>query len=563
MASFEIITVPTKPFAGQKPGTSGLRKKVAEVMQTNYLENFVQAIFDSLPEDYKGKTIVLGGDGRYYNDVAIQTIIKMAAANGCGKILVAKDGIFATPAVSATVRARKAYGAIILTASHNPGGPNDDFGIKYNISNGGPAPEDVTNAIYKATTTITQYKTSNLPQIDLSKIASHTFGSFTVEVIDAFSDYVPLLEKIFDFPAIKSLIARPNFKCLFDSLNGVTGPFSRRIFHEILGAPIESCVHSEPLNDFGGLHPDPNLTYASALVARVNSDEERIDFGCAWDGDGDRNMILGHKFFVTPSDSLAVIADYAALAIPHFKGGLKALSRSMPTSAAVDRVAKKLGLPLYEVPTGWKFFGNLMDKYEAEGSDGFICGEESFGTGSAHIREKDGIWATLAWLNILAYKNKDVAEGAPLVSVGDIVREHWKTYGRNYYCRYDYEGVDADAANKMIAHLRSVIQSTTPGTKMGNFELSKADDFEYRDPVDNSVSSKQGIRFVFSDGSRFVVRLSGTGSVGATIRLYLEQYEPTKIDLNAQEALKPLIRVALDTMNLKEFIGTETPTVIT
>jgi phosphoglucomutase len=348
-----------------------------------------------------------------------------------------------------------------------------------------------------------------------------------------------------------------------DSLNGVTGPFSRRIFHEILGAPLDACAHSVPLDDFGGLHPDPNLTYAADLVARVNSDAEHIDFGCAWDGDGDRNMILGHKFFVTPSDSLAVIAHYATTAIPHYKAGLKALSRSMPTSAAVDRVAKALKLPLYEVPTGWKFFGNLMDKYETEGSEGFICGEESFGTGSAHIREKDGIWATLAWLNILAFKNKNVAVGSPLVSVGDIVREHWKIYGRNYYCRYDYEAVDTAAANNMMANLNDLIKSAKAGVKMGAFELAKADDFEYLDPVDKSVSSKQGIRFVFSDGSRFVVRLSGTGSVGATIRLYLEQYEPNKIDLNALDALKPLIRVALDAMNLNKFIGTETPTVIT
>jgi len=558
-----VETVATTPFQGQKPGTSGLRKKVVEVKVPHYLENFTQATFDAVTE-LKGGVLVLGGDGRYYNDVAIQVIIKMAAANGVSKVLVAQNGIFATPAVSATIRARKATGAIILTASHNPGGPENDFGFKYNISNGGPAPEKITEAIYAITTKIDNYKIAKMDNIDLSQLKSYTFGNFTVEVIDAMTDYLELFHKIFDFKELSKLIQRPGFQCLFDSLSGVTGPFAKRIFVDELRASPDSLQGATPLPDFGGGHPDPNLVYADSLVKAMYSKEKHIEFGCAWDGDGDRNMVLGKDFFVTPSDSVAIIAAQAGC-MPFYKSGLKAVSRSMPTSGALDRVATKLGLPLFEVPTGWKFFGNLMDKYEAEGSQGFICGEESFGTGSAHIREKDGIWAVLAWLSILASKNNSIAHGEKIVTVADIVKAHWKEFGRNYYCRYDYEGVSSEGADKMMAYLRTYVEELKKGDKLDGFEVASADDFKYVDPVDGSVSARQGIRIVFLDGSRIIVRLSGTGSSGATIRLYLEQYEadPALHDKETADALGPLIKLALKTLKLTEFIGTEVPTVIT
>jgi len=562
MSQFEVEQIPTKPFPGQKPGTSGLRKKVVEVQVPHYLENFTQSTFDAIPE-LKGGVIVLGGDGRFYNDVAIQIVIRIAAANGVNKVLVAKDGIFATPAVSATVRARKATGAIILTASHNPGGPENDFGYKYNVSNGGPAPEKVTEAIFAKTLVIDHYRIAKLPDIDISKIGSHKWQGFEVEVIDAVEDYLTLFRRIFDFKAISALLQRPDFKCVFDSLSGVNGPFAKRIFVQELGANPESLQGADPLPDFGGGHPDPNLVYAHNLVEAMYSKDKYINFGCAWDGDGDRNMIMGKDFFVTPSDSVAIIAAHAASSIPFYQDGLKAVSRSMPTSGALDRVSQKLGIPLYEVPTGWKFFGNLMDKYEAEGSQGFICGEESFGTGSAHIREKDGMWAVLAWLSILAVQNAQVPVGQPLVSVADIVQQHWKEYGRNYYCRYDYEGVATKGADEMIAHLVTVITSSKKGDRFGEFELASADEFEYKDPVDGSVSAHQGIRFIFTDGSRIIIRLSGTGSSGATIRLYLEKYESVHIGTKTEDALGPLIKVALDTTKIKHFVGTDVPTVIT
>eukprot|EP01127_Copromyxa_protea_P012977 TRINITY_DN3432_c0_g1_i1.p1 TRINITY_DN3432_c0_g1~~TRINITY_DN3432_c0_g1_i1.p1 ORF type:complete len:560 (-),score=136.05 TRINITY_DN3432_c0_g1_i1:49-1728(-) len=557
----KVVEVQTVPFKGQKPGTSGLRKKVTEVQTPHYFENFVQCTFDAV-EELKGGTLVLGGDGRFYNDVAIQTVIKMALANGVKKVFVAKDGLFCTPAVSASIRARKATGGIILTASHNPGGPTEDFGIKYNGSNGGPAVESVTEKIFRKTETITSYKTSDLKDIDLTTVATHTFGDFTVEVIDARDDYVGLLKQIFDFDAIRELMKKEGFKFLFDALNGVMGPFAKKVLVDELGAPIESLQGATPLPDFGGGHPDPNLVYAKKLVDRLYSKEENIFFGCAWDGDGDRNMVLGHNFFVTPSDSVAIISANAS-SIPFYKDGLKAVSRSMPTSGALDRVAKDLNIPLYEVPTGWKFFGNLMDKYEAEGSQGFICGEESFGTGSAHIREKDGMWAILAWLSIIAAKNA----GNEVVSVADIVKDHWKKFGRNFYCRYDYEAVSLEGANKMVTHLVERISGLKKGDKLGIFEtpLEYADEFEYTDPVDGSLSAHQGLRFAFQDGSRIIIRLSGTGSVGATIRLYLEKYEPNvdNHDKETLDILAPLIKTALSEMKLHEFIGTETPTVIT
>eukprot|EP01128_Nolandella_sp_AFSM9_P004472 TRINITY_DN200_c1_g2_i1.p1 TRINITY_DN200_c1_g2~~TRINITY_DN200_c1_g2_i1.p1 ORF type:complete len:581 (+),score=188.88 TRINITY_DN200_c1_g2_i1:47-1744(+) len=565
MASFEVVTVATKPFEGQKPGTSGLRKRVKEVQQPDYLENFIQSIFTSLGDDLAGSSIVLGGDGRFHNDVAIQLVIKIAAANGVKKVLVAQDGIFPTPAVSATIRARKLLGGVILTASHNPGGPEDDFGIKYNAANGGPAPSSLTDKMYEIASSITEYKTSSISDVDVSVIGTVEYEGFSVEVIDPNEDYIALLSTIFDFEAIKKLLSRADFTPLFDSLNGVTGPASRKIFHELLGADISSCRNSVPLPDFGGLHPDPNLVYAADLVKLVDESTTPVyNFGCAFDGDGDRNLVIGGgpKFFVTPSDSVGIIAHYATC-IPYYKDGLKAVARSMPTSASLDRVAKALNIPLYETPTGWKFFQSLMgDIYEKQGSNGFICGEESFGTGSAHIREKDGIWAVLAWLSIIAHKNENTTEGQ-LVSVKDIVEEYWKTYGRNYYQRYDYEGVSADGANKMMEHLRSLTVSLKAGEAFDSFSLDSATEFEYTDPVDKSVTSRQGMIFSFTDGSRFVIRLSGTGSVGATIRLYLEKYEEKELALLAEDALKPLIVVALRTLKLKEFVDREEPSVIT
>eukprot|EP01124_Arcella_intermedia_P016559 TRINITY_DN2317_c0_g1_i1.p1 TRINITY_DN2317_c0_g1~~TRINITY_DN2317_c0_g1_i1.p1 ORF type:complete len:557 (-),score=157.76 TRINITY_DN2317_c0_g1_i1:32-1702(-) len=556
MAAFQVETVQTKAYLDQKPGTSGLRKKVTDIQAAeHYIENFVQSIYDSIsPAELTGATILVGGDGRYLNDVVIQKIIRISAANGVGKILIGEKGILSTPACSAIIRARKCLGGIVLTASHNPGGPDGDFGIKYNVSNGGPAPEWLTDKIFEKTKGITQYKIAKLPETNIGNIGVVEYGSFSVEVISSMSDYIPLLQTIFDFEKLKNLAKKPNFKVLLDSLNGVTGPYAKHIFTEVLGFPANSTQNDVPLPDFGKGHPDPNLVYAHSLVKRMFSDEG-IAFGCAWDGDGDRNMVTGDNFFVTPSDSVAIIAANATV-IPYYKNGLVAVSRSMPTSGALDRVAKHLGLPLYEVPTGWKFFGNLMDKYEKEGSSGFICGEESFGTGSAHIREKDGIWATLAWLSILEAKN---------ASVADIVKDHWKQFGRNYYSRYDYESVDAGGANKAIENLRNVAKGLKKGDKLGDFEIDFADEFQYTDPVDGSVSRNQGTRFVFSDGSRFVVRLSGTGSVGATIRLYLEKYEPNpdKLSQKTEDALAAVVKVALDTLNLKTYIGTDVPTVIT
>lgn len=556
MASFEISTIPTKPFDGQKPGTSGLRKKVKVFMEGFYLHNFIQSIFNSLPQDeLKGCTLVVGGDGRYFNDKASQIIIKIAAANGVGKILIGQDGILSTPATSAVIRGRKAYGAIILTASHNPGGPENDFGVKYNVTNGGPAPENVTDKIYEHTKKITEYKIANIPDVDLSKLGTKQFGNFQVEVIDSVDDYLKLLKTIFDFDSLKKLFERPDFTFLSDSLNGVTGPYCKRIFVDELKAPLESLRNYEPKPDFGGGHPDPNLTYASTLVKEMSSG--KYEFGAAYDGDGDRNMILGKNFFVNPSDSLAILAANAEC-IPYFKGKLKGVSRSMPTGSAIDKVANKKNLEFYEVPTGWKFFGNLMDAGKIQ-----ICGEESFGTGSDHIREKDGVWAILAWLSILAAKN---SPGKPFVSVESIAKEHWKQFGKNFFTRYDYEEVASEGANQMMQHLETLIEDpNTKGKKVGNYTIQTCDNFEYKDPIDGSVAKKQGIRFVFSDGSRLVFRLSGTGSSGATIRMYIDKYEQDEkqFEKDSQEALKDLIEVALELSQLKKFTGREKPTVIT
>ncbi|TYJ07163.1 hypothetical protein E1A91_A12G285300v1 [Gossypium mustelinum] len=556
----KITSVPTKPIEGQKTGTSGLRKKVKVFMEENYLSNWIQSLFNSLPpEDYKNGVLVLGGDGRYFNREASQIIIKIAAGNGVGKILVGREGILSTPAVSAVIRKRKANGGFIMSASHNPGGPEYDWGIKFNYNSGQPAPESITDKIYGNTLSISKIKMAEIPDVDLSRLGVTKYGNFTVEVIDPVSDYLELMESVFDFQMIKNLLSRSDFSFAFDAMHAVTGAYAKPIFVDKLGACPDSISNGVPLEDFGHGHPDPNLTYAKDLVNIMYS-ENGPDFGAASDGDGDRNMILGKKFFVTPSDSVAIIAANAQAAIPYFRSGPKGLARSMPTSGALDRVAEKLGLTFFEVPTGWKFFGNLMDAGKLS-----ICGEESFGTGSDHIREKDGIWAVLAWLSIIAYRNKDKKPGEKLVSISDVVKEHWATYGRNFFSRYDYEECESEGANKMIEYLRGLISKSKAGEKYGNYVLQFADDFSYTDPVDGSVASKQGVRFVFTDGSRIIFRLSGTGSAGATVRIYIEQFEPdaSKHDMDAQVALKPLIDLALSVSKLKDFTGREKPTVIT
>ncbi|KAH0916158.1 hypothetical protein HID58_030604 [Brassica napus] len=600
--AFKVTLVSTSPIDGQKPGTSGLRKKVKVFKQPNYLENFVQATFNALtPEKVKGATLVVSGDGRYYSKDAVQyfafeeglynfpslaksatvtylIIIKMAAANGVRRVWVGKNTLMSTPAVSAVIRERsgadgsKATGAFILTASHNPGGPTEvrsvsvDFGIKYNMENGGPAPESITDKIYENTKTIKEYPIAeDLPNVDVSAIGVTSFegpeGKFDVEVFDSADDYVKLMKSIFGFESIRKLLSSPKFTFCYDALHGVAGAYAHRIFVEELGAQESALLNCVPKEDFGGGHPDPNLTYAKELVARMglgksDTGGEPPEFGAAADGDADRNMIL-----------VAIIAANAIEAIPYFSSGLKGVARSMPTSAALDVVAKSLNLKFFEVPTGWKFFGNLMDAGMCS-----VCGEESFGTGSDHIREKDGIWAVLAWMSILAHKNKDSIDGdTKLVTVEDIVRQHWATYGRHYYTRYDYENVDAGKAKELMEHLVK-LQSSIPevnkivkGIRSDVANVSSADEFEYKDPVDGSISKHQGIRYLFEDGSRLVFRLSGTGSEGATIRLYIEQYEKdaSKIGRESQEALSPLVDIALKLSKMEEFTGRSAPTVIT
>ncbi|ORC89428.1 phosphoglucomutase [Trypanosoma theileri] len=584
-----VTRVPTRPYTDQKTGTSGLRKKVKVFKQENYLANFVQSTFNALKKNGGiPDTLVVGGDGRYFISEAIDVIIKIAAANGVSNLWVGKNGLLSTPAVSNIIRYRregtiKAKGAFILTASHNPGGPEEDFGIKYNTENGGPAPEKITSAIYEETLNIDHFLTCpNLKAVDLTKKENHVFETFKVSVINTTEDYVESMKNIFDFDYIKRLLQRPDFQIRIDGLNGVSGPYAKDIFCSCLGVP-ESCLTGvEVLPDFGGHHPDPNLTYAKKLVEAMglNSDGtpntnivgKLPDFAAAFDGDADRNMILGERFFVTPSDSVAILAANADV-VPFFtqRGGVRSVARSMPTSGALDRVAKARNLNLFEVPTGWKYFGNLMDSRDVYGGEDYnplICGEESFGTGSNHIREKDGVWAALFWLSIIANRNTDVSK--PLVTVREIVEQHWMRYGRNYYCRYDYENVLQESANNMMKAMENLQPSDIPPLR-GKKCLS-IDNFEYHDPVDGSVSKNQGIRVVFEDGSRFVLRLSGTGSSGATIRLYLEQYmEPHDVAQHLKEgtlpsvaaALDALIAIALNSSQISKFTGREAPTVIT
>ncbi len=546
-----IQAIQTQAFLDQKPGTSGLRKKVKVFQQPHYLENFVQSIFDTLTIE-SGATLTLGGDGRFYNKTAIQTIIKMAAANGFAKVLVGQNGILSTPAASHVIRHYQTFGGIILSASHNPAGPTEDFGIKYNTANGGPAPEKITQAIFAKSKTITQYKIADIADIDLNTIGETQFNGFSVQVIDAVSDYADLMAQLFNFSAIKTLL-QSGFSLKFDAMHAVTGPYAKEILVNRLGAPAASLMNCDISETFGGGHPDPNLTYAHELVEVLYAPDTKTqaapDFGAASDGDGDRNMILGKAFFVTPSDSLAIIAANAQL-ITAYKQGLAGVARSMPTSGAVDRVANKLNIPCYETPTGWKFFGNLMDADKVT-----LCGEESFGTGSNHVREKDGLWAVLCWLNIIAIKK---------ASVEAIVKAHWAEYGRNVYSRHDYEAIPTENANGVMAHIKSQFL-TLPNQTFGRYTVNTCDDFSYTDPIDGSVSTGQGVRILFKCGSRIVFRLSGTGTEGATLRIYLEAYdaEIANHHLDAQVALAEMIQIALSISQLKQRSGRDAPTVIT
>ncbi|KNZ31395.1 MAG: phosphoglucomutase [Methylibium sp. NZG] len=544
----DVLSIATQPIAGQRPGTSGLRKKVAVFQQPGYLENFVQSIFDSL-DNSKGQTLVLGGDGRFHNDRAVQTIVRMAAANGFGRVLVGQGGILSTPAASCVIRKRAAFGGIILSASHNPGGPDGDFGIKYNTGNGGPAPEGVTEAVYRHTQSLTRYFIVDTPDIELRRLGPTSVAGMPVDVIDPVVDHAELLATLFDFDAIARLLGRPGFSMRFDAMHAVNGPYARAVLIDRLGAPAASVMNGVPLPDFGGGHPDPNPTYAEELIATMFAGDSAPDFGAASDGDGDRNMIVGRRFIVTPSDSLAVLAANAHL-VPGYAGGLKGVARSMPTSGAVDRVAKALGIACFETPTGWKFFGNLLDAGKVT-----LCGEESAGTGSDHVREKDGLWAVLFWLNILAVRGE---------SVEQVVRDHWKRFGRNYYSRHDYEGVDSAAAAGLMAHLRGSL-ATLVGRRFGESTVASADDFAYTDPVDGSVSTAQGVRVGFADGSRIVFRLSGTGTEGATLRVYLERFEPdaSRHAVETQTALAGLIGVADNLAGIAARTGRTAPTVIT
>ena len=543
-----IQTIPTQPFTDQKPGTSGLRKKVKVFQQPHYLENFVQCIFDVLPRPTSTDTLIIGGDGRYYNREAIQIILKMAIAHGFRHILIGQHGLISTPAMSAQIRKHRALCGIILSASHNPGGPEADFGIKFNMSNGGPAAEKLTDTVYQAACQIKEYRRYETEDLDIDNLGEHLIADTRIEIIDTVTDYADFMQHLFDFAAIRALFKSGRFHMLFDAMHAVTGPYAKELLQRRLGGDTDTVINATPGEDFGGGHPDPNLSHARELVDRLFS-ANAPDFGAASDGDGDRNMILGRHIFVTPSDSLAVMAAN----IHHFPGyrsGLAGVARSMPTSQAVDKVAEALGVECYETPTGWKFFGNLLDAKRIT-----LCGEESFGNGSDHIREKDGLWAVLFWLNLIALRQQPVLE---------IMREHWRRFGRHYYSRHDYEEVDSSAAESLMAHLRDQLGSL-PGQQLGDYRIKACDDFCYSDPVDNSISEHQGLRFLFENGSRIVFRLSGTGTAGATLRVYIERYEPDpkKHELDTQQTLAPLIQIAEEMAQIQHFTGRDKPSVIT
>ncbi|WP_395688575.1 alpha-D-glucose phosphate-specific phosphoglucomutase [Aestuariivirga sp.] len=537
-----IRTITTKPHAGQKPGTSGLRKKVHVFQQPDYVETFLQSIFDSL-EGHGGGALVIGGDGRYFNAEVVQTAIRMAAANGVGRVLVGQNGLLSTPAASHLIRKYRAFGGIILSASHNPGGPDGDFGIKFNIANGGPAPEKLTDAVFRRTGMITSYRIAESQPVDLQRLGEHSCGGMRVSVVDPVRDYAELMQSLFDFDAMRSLI-RSGFTMSFDAMSAITGPYAHHILEDMLGFPPGTVMNGTPLADFGGHHPDPNLVHAKTLADRVLTRGE-ADFGAASDGDGDRNLILGRGIYVTPSDSLAILAANAQLT-PGYAKGLAGIARSMPTSTAADRVAGRLGIPSFETPTGWKFFGNLLDAGLIS-----LCGEESFGTSSSHVREKDGLWAVLMWLNILAVRRKSVAE---------IVQAHWREFGRNFYSRHDYESVNAEAAEQLMDSLRDKLPAL-----MGNHGITQADDFAYDDPVDGSRSESQGIRLLFGDDARIIYRLSGTGTEGATLRVYLECYEPDthRHALDTQQVLSRLISLSHALADIEGHTGRASPSVIT
>lgn len=542
----QILTVPSQPFQGQAPGTSGLRKKVKVFQQPNYAENFIQSVFDVVERE-PGATLVIGGDGRFHNRPVIQQAIRMAAANGYARVLVGQGGILSTPAASHVIRKYGASGGLVLSASHNPGGPDEDFGIKYNIANGGPAPESVTRAIHARTLEVDRWLTIETPPVDLDRVGDVEVGEAIVTVIDPVADYADLMEELFDFSVIREAVAG-GFRMRFDAMNAVTGPYAVEILERRLGFPKGTVVNAVPLEDFGGRHPDPNLIHAKELYDLMMSDAAP-DLGAASDGDGDRNLIIGRGRFITPSDSLAMLAANIECA-PAYRGRLAGIARSMPTSAAADRVAEELGIPCYETPTGWKFFGTLLDAGKAT-----ICGEESAGTGSDHVREKDGLWAVLLWLNVLAARR---------ISVDELARRHWQRFGRNYYTRHDYEGVDAAAAEALMAGLKGAL-AELPGRVFGPLKVIKADNFSYTDPIDGSFSENQGIRIRFEDGSRIIFRLSGTGTQGATLRVYLERYEPPsgKLDDDSAAMLSHHAAAAEEIAGIAHHTGRSAPDVVT
>ncbi len=545
----QAIRRSTTPFEGQKPGTSGLRKRVKEFQQERYLENFVQSIFNSLEqadEPNQDKSLVIGGDGRFFNRPAIQTIIKMAIANGFSRLIIGQGGILSTPAASCLIRKYQTFGGIILSASHNPAGPNADFGIKYNGPNGAPATESVTAEIHRHTLSLDHYYSVDIDDVDLDQQGSHKLAGVAIEVVDSVSDYADLMAQIFDFTAIGQLLQSQQFNMRFDAMHAVTGPYAVQILERQLGARPGTVVNAKPLEDFGGGHPDPNLVHAKELVDAVNNDPS-IHFAAASDGDGDRNMVLGKNVYVNPCDSLAVLAAQAKH-IPAYASGLPGVARSMPTSPALDRVAEQLDIPLFETPTGWKFFGNLMDAGKIA-----LCGEESFGTGSNHVREKDGLWAVLFWLNLIAAKQQSVAQ---------ILANHWSVFGRDYFTRHDYEGVDSAQAKALVEGLREKLPELV-GKEFAGLKVSAADDFSYTDPVDGSISSQQGLRIQFAQGARIVFRLSGTGTSGATLRVYCDLFSKTDIDSEPQDALLPVIKAAEELACIKQFTGRSQPDVIT